>query len=288
MADIYLNDIIQFTDEEINNCKITLNISQGKKGGLCLDSWLQDHNTSDGFWPYYGKQKSFKVGNLCLAFYKMDWGGDRYLLVGAGEITSIPAKEEGKPAEYKPIDRLQKYVGRLVIDVHKGNKMGRYNFRLRKYIQEAKVVEILPEVYREENFPGWGNLRLSYDQLYRAIYIYRSWEVVLKTQKAVYVIVDKAPDSDYSGLGRIYVGKASSENGMLYDRWKNYADTLTGGNKELKEVKRLKGDDYIRKYFQWSILEHFDESVEDKTILDREKYWKLVLNSKNQGLNDNY
>ena len=75
---------------------------------------------------------------------------------------------------------------------------------------------------------------------------------------------------------------------MMYDRWKNYADTLTGGNKGLKEVRGINGDNYIRKYFQWSRLEHFDESVDDKTILDREKYWKLVLNSKNHGLNDNY
>lgn len=31
MENIYLNDILNFTDEEIDNCKISLNISQGKK-----------------------------------------------------------------------------------------------------------------------------------------------------------------------------------------------------------------------------------------------------------------
>lgn len=208
--------------------------------------------------------------------------------VGAGRITNMPSAEERGTATYEPIERLQKYVGRLIVDVYKGNTQGRYNFWLRKFINECKVVEILPELYGGESFPGFKNLRLSYEQLYRGIYINRAWKAVLKTQKGIYVIVDKAPESEYSGLGRIYVGKASSDNGMLYDRWKNYADSLTGGNKELELVKKQKGEDYIKKYFQWSLLENFDESVEDTIILEREKYWKLVLNSKNQGLNDNY
>lgn len=288
MDNIFLNDILNLTEEEIDNCKISLNISQGKGGKLCLDSWLEDGNTYDGFYSYYGIQANFKVGYLCLAFYKLGWSGNQYLFVGAGRITNMPSAEERGTATYEPIERLQKYVGRLIVDVYKGNTQGRYNFWLRKFINECKVVEILPELYGGESFPGFKNLRLSYEQLYRGIYINRAWKAVLKTQKGIYVIVDKAPESEYSGLGRIYVGKASSDNGMLYDRWKNYADSLTGGNKELELVKKKKGEDYIKKYFQWSLLENFDESVEDTIILEREKYWKLVLNSKNQGLNDNY
>lgn len=288
MENIYLNDILNFTDEEIDNCKISLNISQGKNGKLCLDSWLENGNNYDGFYSYSGLQANFKIGNLCLAFYKLGWSGNQYLFVGAGKITSMPTKEEKGVAQYEPIESLQKYVGRLIIDVYKGNTQGRYNFRLRKFINDCKVVEILPELYGGEYFPGFKNLRLSYEQLHRGIYINRAWKASLQTQKGIYVIVDKAPDSEYSGLGRIYVGKASSDRGMLYDRWKNYADNLTGKNKELELVKKQKGEEYIKKYFQWSLLENFDESTDDSIILEREKYWKLVLNSKNQGLNDNY
>ncbi len=288
MDNIFLNDIINFTEAEINNCKISLNISQGKGGRLCLDSWLEDGNTRDGFWCDYGPQSNFSVGKLCLAFYKLGWSGNQYLLVGAGRITRVPDKSEGVPAEYEPIEKLQKYIGRLIIDVYKGNTQGRYNFNLKKYIHNCKVVEILSEKYGGRPFPGFKNLRLSYDELFRGIYIDRSWASILKTQKGIYVIVDKAPDDEYSGLGRIYVGKASSEKGMLYDRWKNYVDNLTGGNKELEKVKKMKGEEYIKKYFQWSLLENFDESEKDAIILERERYWKLVLNSKNQGLNDNY
>ena len=56
----------------------------------------------------------------------------------------------------------------------------------------------------------------------------------------------------------------------------------------ISQNQKIKGEDYIKKYFQWSILENFDERTDDSIILEREKYWKLVLNSKNQGLNDNY
>lgn len=73
---IYLNDIFNLTDEEIDNCKISLSISEGKNGQLCIDSWLRDEtNLSSGFWPYYGTQTNFKVGQYCLCFYRM------YLLV---------------------------------------------------------------------------------------------------------------------------------------------------------------------------------------------------------------
>lgn len=68
MENIYLNDILNFTDEEIDNCKISLNISQGKNGKLCLDSWLENGNNYDGFYSYSGLQANFKIGNLCLAF----------------------------------------------------------------------------------------------------------------------------------------------------------------------------------------------------------------------------
>lgn len=106
--------------------------------------------------------------------------------------------------------------------------------------------------------------------------------------KRVYIIVDKSPQNEYSGLGRIYVCSATSQKGMLYDRWKNYVDNLNVHNKELEKVKKQKGEKYIKKYFQWSLVEHFDETVDDSTILNREKYWKSVLNSVNNGLNDNY
>ena len=61
----------------------------------------------------------------------------------------------------------------------------------------------------------------------------------------------------------------------------------TGGNKEL--IKLIKDDpDYAIKNFQFSILEVFlNQDSNNEQILEREKHWKKVLDSKNHGYNDN-
>ena len=291
--DIRLNDILHLTKEQIDNSKISLNISSGKGARLCLDSWLKWRDsdlkraTQDGFWAWYGIQRNFRVNTLCFAFYKLDWGGDRYLLVESGRITKVPELTENLPAEYEPLSEYQKYNGRLVINVYKGNTQGRYNFNLKKFIDSCEVVQILPERFGMKDFPGYKNLTVNYEQLYRGIYLSDSWKTALKLQKGVYVITDTAPDDEYSGLGRLYIGSATSDKGMLYDRWKCYADILTGGNKELNKVLLQKGREYIKKYFRWTLIEHFNEDTEDSDILKRERYWKDALDSEKHGLNDN-
>lgn len=148
-----------------------------------MDDWLETKKTRDGFWCNYGNQSNFKVGQLCFAFYKLGWSGNNYLLIGAGKITAIPEKSENKPADYEQLVEYQKFVGRLIIDVYKGNTQGRYNFNLKTYLYNAKVVEILPEMYGGESFPRFDKLILDYDQLYRGIYINLSWGEILRKQK---------------------------------------------------------------------------------------------------------
>lgn len=272
MNEIFLNNVFRLTDDEIKNSKISLNIREVKTGPLCIDSWLKDKYAGHGFCAYLGKKNNFRLDQYCFAFYKLGWSGDQYLFVGAGKITEIPPIDRQGPCKYKTIKNLEIFVGRLVINVHKGNKMGRYVFPLKNWIENCEVVEILSKDFELEKFPGFKNLRLDYNNLYKSIYLNHSWKELLQSQKAVYAIVDKAPEDEYSGLGRIYVGSATGSRGMLFDRWKNYVDTLTGGNKEFEKLKKLKGEEYIKKYFQWSLLEHFDEDERDAVILEREKY----------------
>ena len=59
-------------------------------------------------------------------------------------------------------------------------------------------------------------------------------------------------------------------------------------NKRLKEIVDKKGIDYIKKHFQYSILEIFSKSELGKQkALNREKYWKKVLQSREFGYNAN-
>ena len=74
---------------------------------------------------------------------------------------------------------------------------------------------------------------------------------------------------------------------MLFDRWETYVKTGHGGNEEFKKIIQEKGFDYIKKNFQYSILENFNSRVPAEDVKDRERYWKDVLDSIKHGMNDN-
>ena len=74
---------------------------------------------------------------------------------------------------------------------------------------------------------------------------------------------------------------------MLISRWKNYIENGHGGNVGLKELVREKGLDYIKKNFQYTIIENFNAKVDDHYVLERESYWKEVLRSREFGYNKN-
>ena len=56
---------------------------------------------------------------------------------------------------------------------------------------------------------------------------------------------------------------------------------------KLKELVREKGFDYIKKNFQYTIIENFNAKVDDHYVLERESYWKEVLRSREFGYNKN-
>lgn len=88
--------------------------------------------------------------------------------------------------------------------------------------------------------------------------------------------------------GKLYVGSATSDYGMLLQRWRSYADNGHGGNKRLKEIVDSDGIDYVRSYFQYSILENYNAKVDDGVILERESWWKEILQTRGEfGYNDN-
>ena len=141
--------------------------------------------------------------------------------------------------------------------------------------------QILPDKFDGEDFPGYDKVRLSFSQLETIITRQKKdWVSALSNQKAVYLITDK-------NNGKLYVGSATSEKGMLLQRWSNYVRDGHGGNKELKELVKNYGFDYIKKHFQYSILENYNAKVDDHIILARESWWKETLQSRTWGYNSN-
>lgn len=173
------------------------------------------------------------------------------------------------------------YFGSLIITLKKGNTYGRYTFNITKYLNESTVSKIITSLYDGEEFPGYDNVNLSFKQLQLIINrCKRDWIAALENQKAVYLLTDK-------NNGKMYVGSATSDKGMLLQRWRSYIANGHGGNKELIEIVNNKGFDYIKTNFYYSILENYNSRVDDLILLKRETWWKEILQTKKFGYNDN-
>ena len=58
-------------------------------------------------------------------------------------------------------------------------------------------------------------------------------------------------------------------------------------NKKLQDLVKKKGLEYIKSNFQYSILDTFTEEISDNEIINRESWWKDILNSRKYGYNAN-
>ena len=92
---------------------------------------------------------------------------------------------------------------------------------------------------------------------------------------AVYLLID-------SSNGKMYVGSAYGDQ-MLLGRWKSYVRTGHGGNIELRKLSFK----HIKCNFRYSILDIFKSTTDDDTIINRESWWKRVLNTRTFGYNVN-
>ena len=284
MNEIQLNDILGLTTEEIKKSKIELNMKAGPEGETYLERWLSsDSNDKNngicsecGYWGWFGKSQNFQPQQWVFNFVRLT--GDEWLFISAGKIVEVP---KNACAEVTIFDKYKPYFGRLIIKLKKGNTFARYTFNLSTFLNKCTVLKILPSLYDGEGFPGYNNVNLSLKQL-KSIFNRgkEDWISALENQKAVYLITDK-------NNGKMYVGSATSDKGMLLQRWRSYIVNGHGDNKELKAIVNNKGFDYIKTNFYYSILENYNLKVDDHIILTRETWWKTILQTKQFGYNDN-
>lgn len=55
----------------------------------------------------------------------------------------------------------------------------------------------------------------------------------------------------------------------------------------IKELVIEKGFDYIKTNFHYSILENYNSKIDDNIILERESWWKDILQTRKYGYNLN-
>ena len=139
------------------------------------------------------------------------------------------------------------------------------------------VVEILKDVYTGQQFPGFEDINLTFNELKDIIKNEkRDWKSALENIKGVYLLTDERTN-------KRYVGSAYGNEG-IWSRWSCYINTGNGGNKELKKLEY----NYIEDNFNFTLLEYRPFKTDDKSIIKREQFWKEVLLTQgNYGYNNN-
>ena len=276
MNGILLKDLLRFSDDELANVKIKFNQHNGYDDPMDLyRSNPEIINTQWLFWNE--KRRYFYEGQIAVCFLKLSY--DMWLLTTIKRVTKDLGISGGVSFEGEEIETYKPFFGRVIVQYHKTSMaQGRYFSELQ---DELVVNQILPDVYDGEDFPGYDKVRLSYAQLEVIIRCgKKDWIAALSNQKAVYLITDK-------NTGKLYVGSATSDSGMLLQRWSNYVANGHGGNKELIELVEHEGFDYVKKHFQYAILENYNAKVKDRVILIRESWWKETLQTRIWGYNSN-
>ena len=268
---IKLNDILNFSQEELKNTKIKFNLMfSGNWNPIEIFKNSDMKTLLEGQYWNYSKQKIFKEGQTTIGFIRIK--DDLWLLFHIGKVTKDLNVFNGIGYEHEELLEYKKYFGRLIVKYkNTSQNLARHAVPL---IDECEVYEILPDIFDNDIFPGYDNLNLSWNDLSRVLQK-DSWKTALQNQKGVYLITD-------TSNGKMYVGSAYGER-MLLGRWEDYAKTGNGGNKELKELSF----DHIKQYFRYSILDIFKSTIKDDLIISRETWWKEVLLTRDFGYNKN-
>lgn len=278
MDKILLNDILQINQAEIENTRIKFNIYNGYTDPLELYKENPEQvNTTWFLW--HDSRRYFHSGQMSICFLRVST--DTWLLTTIKRIIKeLDVGEDGGIGyEAEDIETYKKYFGRILVKYHNTNKsMGR---TFESVMSELEVLEILNEKFTGDEFPGYENVRLTYSQL-KNIIVRKTpgWVSALENQKAVYLITD-------TKTGRLYVGSATAQYGMLLQRWSEYVLNGHGGNSGLRNIVSTYGFDYVKENFQYSILENYNARMDDGYILKRENWWKDTLKSREFGLNKN-
>lgn len=277
MAEIIkLNDLLNLNNEELKTVKVRFNQSNGIENPM--DLYLKNPEIVNNQWFLWRtKSKLFKVGEIAICLLKLS--SDTWLLTTIKKITEDLDVCDSINYKAEELEKYNKFYGRVILKYHK--TVQTQVMYLGTVKDELEVLEILPTIFDGDEFAGYDKVSLSYSQLEAIIKLKKqTWIGALENQKAVYLQTDKV-------TGKLYVGSATSDQGMLLSRWKNYIENGHGGNVGLKELVREKGFDYIKKNFQYTIIENFNAKVDDHYVLERESYWKEVLGSREFGYNKN-
>lgn len=271
MENIKLNDILKI--DNLANVKIRFNLMFG---GNWNPIEMFKNNEMDiilgGHYWNYDKKKSYQEGQITVGFIRIKSNENLWLLFHIGKITNDLNIQNGVGYEYETLTEYEKYFGRIIVRFK--NKSQNMVRKAESVINDCEIAQILPDVFDNDIFPGYEKVNVSWPELSRVI-SKDNWMTALQNQKGVYLLTDISN-------GKNYVGSAYGEN-MILGRWGAYVKTGHGGNVGLKALTF----DYIKKNFKYSILDIYKSTTDDQIIIERESWWKDVLQSRRFGYNEN-
>lgn len=283
MGIIKLNDILHLPDEELADAKIGLNMEWNNRSHF-LDWYESDEKNRKVDFTYHAHQanrRNFtKIGQICIGFVRIPTDPDKWLLVSVGRITSLP-DDIASTCDHEELPQFQALLGRLIVRYHKGNTFSRYIFNANPLINELEVSEILPSIMEPLDVRSLDEIHFPYSTLRQILdgVRYGNIRALLNGIKGVYCLTD-------TKTGKLYIGSAYGTDGLL-QRWKNYIDSQSGGNKELVALLESEGEEYFREYFEFTLIEHFPKSTPKEDIIQRENFWKVAFSSRLHGYNAN-
>ena len=231
-----------------------------------LDVFLRDREEWDDWNRWQGNKNEF-TRDYVASFIKFYPEEETWLFGGIYKILSREFKKQAHSYKIELTNQGKDLIGRLKIkaSIPRGRA-----FNLETVYDRLSVCEVLREPYSGELFCGYENVSQDFFMLE---VIYKNertdWKTALENVKGVYVIADKK-------TGKKYVGSAYGETG-IWSRWSNYMNTGHGWNKELVGLLKDAGMEYAREHFRITLIECWPFKTDDRTIIERESFWKEAL-----------
>lgn len=279
-----LVDVLKISESEFKNYKVHL-ATVGNDGVEPYQKFLIGEFQE---WQEEQTKKNFSRKYIISFIY---YNKNKWLFGGIYEVLSAApspiCKENWKGWKYqtKLVDCQTDLIGRAFIHYEKNYRASYPRLEMiptdgeSMAPRDAYIVSMTDKKVSINDFNGFDEVNIDYQTL-KVIVSENilSWKSALSNVKGVYLIADKK-------TGKQYVGSAYGDE-CIWQRWSDYAKNGHGGNKELKELLKTKGEAY--KYnFKYSMLEVCNMNLGNEYIIARESYWKKVLQTIQFGLNNN-
>jgi hypothetical protein len=265
---IRLTDLINIAGIELKDFKIHLATgARDKPINAFYEGKFQE-------WQESQRQLNFECKQVIGLIHM---GADQWLFAGLWLVHGSTKKMGGYRYSTTEVKGLEHLAGRVMISFVRTFRQS--YLRGDSYGSKLLVLEIRPERLSVADFPGYSSVNLSFDTL-RIVARQRltAWITALRSVAGVYLIADMSN-------GRHYVGSAYGEGG-LWGRWESYSKKGHGGNRDLIELLKEKGEAHATNFI-FSILEICDPISTKDEVLSRECHWKRVLLSREFGYNKN-